>query len=219
MRLALIGMSGTGKSYWSHRLARVGFERLGCDDHIGQTLTRHLGLDCGSIEAIGQWMGFPYESGFAEREHRYLELEQRVMNRFLDTLDGQADKVSPSFVIDTTGSVIYLDDDLLVRLCRATIVVYLAAPPEKSQKLLATYQARPRPVVWQGHYREKPGEDRASALARSYMELFADRDRRYRQYAHLTVELPAPKASPAPAEALLEPVRAYLEENARAAAS
>ncbi len=217
MRIALIGMSGTGKSFWSHRLARSGFERLGCDDHIGRALARHLGLAHGSIEAIGQWMGFPYEAGFAERERRYLELEHRVLARFLDTLDGHAVRGTPSFVIDTTGSVIYLDDELLARLCRATIVVYLAAPPEKRQQLLAAYQASPRPVVWQRYYRPKPGEDTATALARSYMELFADRDRRYRQYAHMTVELPEPGASPAGPEALLKPVRAYLDENARAA--
>ncbi len=217
MRIALIGMSGTGKSYWSHRLAQAGFERLGCDDHIGRKLARHLGLADSSIETIGQWMGFPYEVGFTERESRYLELEHRVMDRFLDALEDRPADASPSFVIDTTGSVIYLDDDLLERLGRATVIVYLAAAPEKRDQLLDAYQTCPRPVVWQGHYRPAPGEDRTAALTRSYMDLFTDRDRRYRRCAHLRVELPPPAAPPASAEDLLAPVRAYLEENTRAA--
>jgi shikimate kinase len=218
MRIALIGMSGTGKSYWSHRLAQTGFERFGCDDHIGRRLARRLALADSSIEAIGQWMGLPYEAGFEGREAQYLELEHRVLSRFLGALDGQTDHPAVPCVIDTTGSVIYLGDELLERLCRTAVVVYLAAPPEKRQALLAAYRTRPRPVVWQGHFRPKPGEDRSAALARCYMALLEDRDRRYRCYAHLTIELPPPAADPASPETLLGPVRDYLEENAHAVA-
>ncbi len=219
MRIALIGMSGTGKSYWSHRLAHTGFERLGCDDHIGRTLARQLELSNGSIEAIGQWMGFPYEGGFAEREARYLELEHHVVSGFLNTLAQRSGQDAPSFVIDTTGSVIYLADQLLERLRRAAVVVYLAVAPAKRQQLLTAYQENPRPVVWRGYYRPNPGENTDAALARCYMELVADRDDRYRRWAHLTVELPTPgpAATPDAAEILLQPVRAYLEEKNRAA--
>lgn len=217
MRIALIGMSGTGKSYWSRRLAHNGFACFGCDDHIGRGLARRLGLADSSIEAIGQWMGFPYQAGFTDRESQYLELEHRVLSRFLTELEGQPGQPASSWVIDTTGSVIYLGDDLLDRLRRVAVVVYLAAPPEKRQTLLARYRTCPRPVIWQGHFRQNPGEDEAGALTRSYMELIADRDRRYRRYAHLTVQLPESAAMPASPEILLAPVRAYLEENTRAA--
>ncbi len=220
MRIALIGMSGTGKSYWSFRLARTGFERLGCDDQIGLKLARQLALGDASIETIGQWMGFPYDGGFAEREARYLDLEHHVLSGFLNTLDQRTDQRAPSFVIDTTGSVIYLADPLLERLRRAAVVVYLAAAPDNQQQLLAAYRNKPRPVVWQGNYRRNPGEDTAAALARCYMQLLADRDDRYRRWAHLTLDLPIPgtAATPDDAEILLKPVRAYLEENDRAAA-
>ena len=73
-------------------------------------------------------------------------------------------------------------------------------------------------MVWQEHFRPAPGEDQTAALARCYMALVDDRDRRYRRYAHLTIELPPPPAAPADPECLLAPVRAYLEENDRAAA-
>ncbi len=218
MRIALIGMSGAGKSYWSHRLARSGFQRFGCDDHIGRELADTLGLADSSLESLGRWMGYPYEEGFADREAQYLDLEFRVMSRFLSELEHRPEHRTPSLVIDTTGSVIYLGEDLLRRLKRATVVVYLAAPPEKRQALLAAYRAFPRPVVWQGHFRQKSGEDPAAALNRSYMDLLADRDRRYRACAHVEIETPSLTAAPASPESLLGPVRAYLKANDRAVA-
>lgn len=218
MRIALIGMSGAGKSYWSHRLAQSGFKCFGCDDVIGRELVRRLDLADSSIAGVGRWMGFPYEDGFEDREAQYLELERRVLDRFLSELELGPDDPAASCVIDTTGSVVYLDDELLGRLCRASVVVYLVSPPDQRQDLLAAYRACPRPVVWQGHFRPSPGEDRAAALARCYMALVDDRDRRYRRYAHLTIELPPPAEPTADPERLLAPVRAYLEGNARAAA-
>jgi shikimate kinase len=218
VRIALIGMSGSGKSYWSHRLAQSGFTCFGCDDGIGRELARRTDVTDLTIEAVGRWMGFPFEDGFRDREAQYLALERRVLDRFLSDLEQQPDDPALPSVIDTTGSVVYLGDDLLRRLRRATVVVHLASPPARRQDLLAAYQACPRPVVWQEHFQPAPGEDPAAALARCYMALVDDRDRRYRRHAHLTIELPPPSAAPADPERLLAPVRAYLEENDRAAA-
>lgn len=218
MRIALIGMSGTGKSYWSQLLAQNGFERFGCDDHIGRRLARRLGLADSSIESIGQWMGFPFEAGFRDREGQYLELEHQVLSFFLDALEGQADQPAPPCVIDTTGSVIYLGDALLARLCRMAVVVHLTAAPTKRQALLTAYQTRPRPVVWQGHFQPAPGENRAAALARCYMTLFDDRERRYRRHAHLNIELPPPGTNPVSCATLLQPIQDYLKENPHVAA-
>ena len=217
MQIALIGMSGTGKSYWSRHLARIGFTCYSCDDHIGRRLAREQGLADGGIEAIGRWMGFPYEPGFAEREARYLELEEHVLTRFLDEMENPPGQPPPPGVIDTTGSVIYLDDGLLDRLRRAAVVVYLAAPPEKRQALLEGYRKRPRPVIWRGRFRRHPYEDKPDALARCYMALVDTRDRRYRRLAHVTIELPVPAPAPADPGLLLEPVRTYLKETKRAA--
>ncbi len=217
MRIALIGMSGTGKSYWSRHLARIGFTCFSCDDHIGRRLVRQQGLADSSIEAVGRWMGFPYETQFAEREARYLALEERVLGGFLSAMANPPGPPATSCVIDTTGSVIYLDENLLERLRQTAVVVYLAVPPEKRQALLEGYRNCPRPVIWQGRYRRRPDEDTAEALARSYMELVDDRDRRYRRLAHMTIALPVPAPAPVDPDLLLEPVRTYLEENKRAA--
>lgn len=212
MRIALIGMSGAGKSYWARRLAQTGFSCLGCDDAIGHELTLRLDLADGSIDGVGQWMGFPYEDGFHSRERLYLDLERRVLTRFLDTLENPAPGAADTCVIDTTGSVVYLGDELLTRLCRMSVVVYLSCPPARRQALLDAYRANPRPVVWQGMYRPLPVEDRSVALERCYRALVADRDRRYRRYAHLTVELPPPADGEVSLDCLLRPVQNYLDE-------
>ncbi len=218
MQIALIGMSGTGKSYWSRHLARIGFTCYSCDDDIGRHLVREQGLADGAIEAVGRWMGFPYEPGFRERESRYLELEARVLTRFLDAIENPPGQPLPPGVIDTTGSVIYLEGGLLDRLRRQAVVVYLAAPPEKRQALLEGYRACPRPVIWQGRFRRAPGEKTTEALARGYMELVDARDRRYRRLAHIAIELPVPAPAPADPNLLLAPVQTFLEETNRAEA-
>jgi len=43
LRLALIGMSGTGKTFWSKRLAQTGRPAFCCDDRIEQRLRIRLG--------------------------------------------------------------------------------------------------------------------------------------------------------------------------------
>jgi len=38
MTISLVGMSGTGKTYWSKQLESKGFKRFCCDDLIGEKL-------------------------------------------------------------------------------------------------------------------------------------------------------------------------------------
>jgi dephospho-CoA kinase len=59
MRLSLIGMAGTGKSYWSEKLAECGFVRFCCDDRIAERLTFQLKKPLSSKADMGEWMGFP----------------------------------------------------------------------------------------------------------------------------------------------------------------
>jgi len=59
MRLSLVGMSGSGKSFWSGKLARSGFTRIGCDDLIAARLVSELGGTHDSVSRVGRWMGLP----------------------------------------------------------------------------------------------------------------------------------------------------------------
>ncbi len=90
MRLSLIGMSGSGKSHWSMRLAEIGFHRFCCDEMIARNLSAELTRADGTVMALGEWMGFPYEPHYKEREARYLTYEVRVLDEILGYLADSA---------------------------------------------------------------------------------------------------------------------------------
>jgi shikimate kinase len=212
MRITLVGMSGSGKSLWSSVLSRHGFQHLGCDNHIGRRLVAEGELPAGSLELIGRWMGFPFESGYRQREALYLDHEKAVLDQFLSALETRPPDDTSPVVVDTTGSVIYTGAAIRQRLRQQTVVVYLATSPSYRRKLHRTYVENPRPVVWRHHFRKKDGEDNQAALKRCYKNLLADRETRYRQYAHLEIQWdPAPDRTLA-VDTLLAPVTAYLEQ-------
>jgi shikimate kinase len=212
MRIALIGMSGSGKSFWSSVLSRHGFHKLGCDNAIGRRLVDGDELSEGSLDQIGRWMGFPFETGFARREALYLDHEKAVMDQFLTELETQpADDASP-VVIDTTGSVIYTGSAIRQRLRQQTVVVYLSTSAAFRQALHQAYVANPRPVLWQQHFQKNTGEDNRSALKRCYKNLLADRDARYRRYAHLEILWDPKPDRDQDVDTLLAPVTAFLEQ-------
>ena len=145
MRITLIGMSGSGKSLWSSVLSRHGFHKLGCDNAIGRRLVDGGELSEGSLDLIGRWMGFPFETGFARREALYLDHEKAVMDQFLTELETRpADDASP-VVIDTTGSVIYTGKRY-VRGCgsRPWSSIFPLPPPFARSCTGPTWQTRVR---------------------------------------------------------------------------
>ena len=83
MRLSLIGMSGSGKSHWSIRLAELGFRRFCCDEMIARRLSAELHKADGRAMDLGEWMGFPYEPNYKKREARYLVYEIEALHEIL----------------------------------------------------------------------------------------------------------------------------------------
>jgi shikimate kinase len=187
MRLALIGMSGSGKSYWSARLAQRGFRHFCCDALIATRLAPELIRPDESRVTLGEWMGFPYQTHYAERESRYLACEKAVLDEILTCIEQGARDCIEDLAVDTTGSVIYTGDALLERLRRHTTVVHMATPPEVRARMLALYLTNMRPVLWQGMFSRRPGETDDHAVARCYPALLASRERLYESLAQVTV--------------------------------
>lgn len=185
MRLCLVGMSGVGKSFWAKRLAARGFVRHDCDGEIGARLGTILTPEPGEepVHALGRWMGMPWSEGYAERELRYLALEERVTREALEASETEA-----ASVIDATGSVIYLSEELRAELRERCRVVYLRTADERRDAMLRRYLEEPKPVVWAGAFRAREGERPEDALPRCYAELLAIRDARYRAMAHVTLD-------------------------------
>jgi shikimate kinase len=187
MRLSFIGMSGSGKSYWSAKLAQKDYRHFCCDAMIAIKLAPGLIRPDESRMTMGEWMGFPYQPQYAEREARYLTHEMAVLEEILMCIERELGGCEWDVIVDTTGSVIYTGQELLKKLRRYTTVVHMATPPEVQERMLELYLANMRPVLWQGMFEQRPGETNEAALARCYPKLLASRERLYEQLADVTV--------------------------------
>ena len=187
MQLTLIGMSGCGKSHWSKALVQQGFKRFPCDELIARKLLARLKNQDGGTMELGEWMGFPFHSGYHDRERRYLDAEEKVVTEIvLDFESGELDH-SLDIVVDSTGSLIYLDAQLLERLKSHTTFVYFHAPSSLWNEMILLYSSNPRPVLWNGMYNKTDDETNEQSLARCYKDLIISRDKLYSQYADIIV--------------------------------
>lgn len=181
-------MSGVGKSYQASLLALAGWAHHDCDAAIAERLSSLVTPQPGEpgVIALGRWMGMPYAEHHFDRERRYLELEQQVTTEALDAAERGAEE-EPQLV-DTTGSVIYLEPALLDRVRATSRVIYLRTPVEAHAEMRERYLAEPKPVIWGDAWAPREGETHGAALARCYPDLLAWRDARYLALAHVVVD-------------------------------
>ncbi len=202
LRLALIGMSGAGKTFWTKKLSASGYPAISCDDGIEAKLAQRLSAGgFGGIHGVAAWMGWPDSTTYAEREAVYLTEEICTLDEVLTDLEKQPEK---PMVLDTTGSVIYAGNHLLMRLRRQMTVVYLAASAEEQQLLIERYLNDPKPVLWRGAFQPKPGESPRETVARCYPTLIAARRRSYEALAHCTLQVAALRDDSLDARAFLK---------------
>jgi shikimate kinase len=185
LRVALVGMSGAGKTFWTKRLAEGGKPSIGCDDGIEARLKSRLAAGgYAGINGVAAWMGWPDSATYAQREADYLAEEIAVLDEVLTQLERDHDR---ELILDTTGSVIYTGNNILMRLRRQMTVVYLAASAQEQQLLIERYLTDPKPVLWRGAFQPKAGESPRETVARCYPALIAARRQSYEALAHCTV--------------------------------
>ncbi len=188
MRLSLIGMAGTGKSYWTKRLAEQGFRAWCCDEMIQKRLESMQKEAKVETKTMGEWMGFPFDPGYGERQSKYLELERGVLEEILAELDQIEEGAGGDVVVDTGGSVIYCGNDIMTILKQQTTIVYLIIPAEVREKLLKAYVTKPHPMLWQDTFKKRPKETKEEAMARCYPKLVSSRETLYERYADITMD-------------------------------
>jgi shikimate kinase len=185
LRLALIGMSGSGKSHWAKNLAALGCPTICCDDAIETRLAPILkagGYE--GINGVAAWMGWPDSPTYAEREAEYLREEIATLDEVLSALEKDSKR---ELVLDTTGSVICAGNHILHRLRRQMTVVYLASSEAEVQLLIQRYLRDPKPVLWQGVFQPRPAETPHDTVVRCYPLLIAARRQSYEALAHITL--------------------------------
>jgi shikimate kinase len=212
LRLALIGMSGAGKSHWTKNLAAHGCPTVCCDDEIETRLARVLQSGgFAGINGVAAWMGWPDSPTYAEREAQYLAEEIATLDQVLCDLERDPKR---ELVLDTTGSVIHTGNNILLRLRRQMTVIYIAASPGEQQLLIQRYLQDPKPVLWRGAFQPRPRETPHDTVARCYPALITARRQSYEALAHLTVTTaslreispPGTCRSPVAGQAFLEKV-------------
>jgi hypothetical protein len=217
-RLALVGMSGSGKSFWTKKLAAAGWWSVCCDDLIEKRLAPRLAVGGYSgINGVAGWMGWPNSVTYTQREVEYLAEEIGVMDEFLSNIE--KDSSATPIVLDTTGSVIYAQNNILMRLRRQMTVVHLANTEDEQRMLVERYLNDPKPVLWRGTFHVKDQETPRETVARCYPLLIAARRKSYETLAHCAVrvsELRAKHASDlennaADVERFLQKIREQVE--------
>lgn len=187
MNISLIGMSGSGKSYWSKKLAAYGYRVYCVDDLIEEKLGAELQrLGYRGIGDVAKWMGQPFDTQYKETSSTYLHFENEVMREVLSGLQTN-NTVSEHVVIDTTGSLVYTDKTLQQKLKELTHVVYLETPQSVQQQMYEVFIKHPKPVIWGESFVKQRGESDMDALKRCYPELLAFRTKAYETLANKAV--------------------------------
>ncbi len=176
MRLALLGMSNIGKSYLSRILAEDGFNRIDVDAQIQNALALP------DMQSIAEWLGQPWESNYAEHSQTYLALETKL------TLQSPP---CGNTVLDTTGSVIHIDEDAQAKLKQDWFLVYLKASAADVDMLVQRYFKHPKPTIWADSFEQLGDKSTTQSLLACYPALLETRDRYYSGLADII--LPAAK--------------------------
>jgi len=175
LKIAFVGMSNIGKSYTALRLAtHYNFNLIEVDKIIWE----NLGHD--SMDDFAKWQGHPYSKGYAGREKQSIDLESQSTRKALSTR-------AHNPIIDTTGSVIYTDDDVLKKLTEAYYIVYIEAVAEHLDRLKAQYFKQPKPLVWAGHYKKIDGLTKRQNILKGYPKLLKARAKAYEKLADITL--------------------------------
>lgn len=184
MNISLIGMSCVGKTYWAKRIEKEGYTHFSCDDLIEKILYSELGSKGYSgLSDVAKWMGYPYDARYKETSQKYLQAEESAMKKILDTIERHQADPDANFVIDTTGSVIYLSNSILARLKKLSEVVYLEVSEKYQNIMISNFIRNPKPVIWGDLFSIQNNEDPFHALKQSYPDLLVYRSKRYEALA------------------------------------
>ncbi len=182
--ISLIGMSGTGKTYWSNQLVQHDWEKISCDDLIERRLAKNMSPEHEGIQGVAEWLGLPQSEGYQERQQQYLRAEIDVMEEVLERLN-KCDSNDCRIVLDTTGSVVYTGDRLCQQLRQAAKVIYFSLSDISLSSLIHQFLTDPKPVLWIDQFVQYPHQTIREAIAACYPKLVRQRAQLYQRYAEM----------------------------------
>ena len=175
LNLAFVGMSNIGKSYTATRLSKTYDFQLVEIDHLIREELEH-----DNMADFAAWQGQPYTEGYDEREAVSISLETKATQKAMTPVSGNS-------LLDTTGSVIYIDKEIKQQLQTAFLIVHIAAGAEDLKRLKDDYFALPKPLVWRGHYQKLEGRTEEESILACYPKLLQSRKIAYETLADVTL--------------------------------
>ena len=176
LRLAFVGMSNIGKSYTATRLSKThDFQLVEVDRLIWKE------LEHGSMSDFAAWQGQPYTDGYEDREAVSIALETNATRKAMTPTNSNA-------LLDTTGSVIYADEEVTEALKRDFLIIHIAAGDEDLERLKQDYFALPKPLVWRGHYKKLNGKTHEESILACYPKLLESRKKAYEDLADVALK-------------------------------
>lgn len=175
LHIALIGMSNTGKSFRSNEMENeMNFEAV----HVDEKIEQELNLSC--MKAMAEWMGYPSEEKYIRRSQRYLQLEEKhtVVNDIA---------TKGNLVLDTTGSVIYLNEETHQHLHKNFLIILLDISEDRLEEMKKMFFEEPKSVYWGDSFSQKKEEPEIDAIKRCYPKLLSDRIKEYRNHADIII--------------------------------
>lgn len=210
MILTLIGMSQVGKSYYSKMLEeQKGFYRFDCDAIIAGRIDSKLPINpnLSPTRRLSIWMGVPGDKGYEEKRDEYLKLEEGVMRDIIIYLNGLSpeERKNHNFVIDTTGSVVHLSDEIKDQLKDISDeVTYLVSSKVNEDHLLRNFLKEPKPIAFpDGIYIDDPKRGKRRNRVIAYRRLLDYRSKFYQDLGTIFI-LPEDRKDITTADQFLE---------------
>ncbi len=173
--IAFVGMSNIGKSFTAKRMAEAFKFKL---IEVDKLIWERLGHD--TMEDFADWQGHPYEEGYEERESTSIEFETSATQKAINMAAGNS-------ILDTTGSVIYIDPAIRRAIKENFYVVHIKAEPNDLERLKWDYFDNPKPLIWGRQFRPKPGLSDRENIYECYPKLLMSRAKEYVAMADQTL--------------------------------
>ena len=175
LNLAFVGMSNIGKTFLAKKIAEAYDLNL---VEVDKMIWESLGFD--DMDDFADWQGHPYEEDYAERENELIELEGKATAKAVDGAPGNS-------LLDTTGSVIYIDPAIRRSIKENFYVVHIKAEPGDLERLKWDYFDNPKPLIWSRHYRAKAGLTDRENIFECYPQLLMSRAKDYAAVVDSTI--------------------------------
>ena len=190
--IIFLGMSGSGKTYWSKKLAKkfklnhVEFDELiGKSRELANLIKNYLGKD--SAEKLGNYFGKPWNNEYESKEIHFLSIERKFLSK----------RYNSGTILDLTGSAIYHPSQMR-KMVKTGLAIYLETSKKAQNEMFRIFMRDPKPICWNNLFKKRGKENNEKSLERCYPMLLKSRAKLYEKYADVKIPFEVHKNAKSP---------------------